>query len=56
MDALILLIFISLALVGSAVAFFAWTLRKRTYDHSDRLSLLPLEEDGPSDPPPGGNG
>jgi cbb3-type cytochrome oxidase maturation protein len=44
MDVLILLIFISLALVGSAVAFFAWTLRKRTYEHSDRLSLLPLEE------------
>jgi len=44
MDILILLIFVSLALVVSAVAFFAWTLRQRTYEHNDRMSLLPLEE------------
>jgi len=44
MDILILLIFISLALVGGAIAFFAWILRQRTYEHNDRMALLPLEE------------
>lgn len=44
MDILILLIFISLALVGGAVIFFAWTLSKHTYEHNDRMSILPLEE------------
>ena len=51
MEILILLILISLVLVGCAVAFFAWTLRERTYDHSDRLSLLPLvDSERPADP------
>ncbi len=45
MKILILLIFVCLVLVGSAVAFFAWTVRQGTFDHADRLALLPLEEE-----------
>jgi nitrogen fixation-related uncharacterized protein len=32
-------------LVGVAVAFFAWTVRQGTFDHVDRLALLPLDEE-----------
>lgn len=45
MEVLILLIFVSLVLVTGAIGFFAWGLREGVYDHADRLSLLPLEED-----------
>ena len=34
MEILILLIFISVLLVGAAVAFFAWTVRQGTFDQS----------------------
>jgi nitrogen fixation-related uncharacterized protein len=37
-------------LVGVAVAFFAWTVRQGTFDHADRLALLPLEEEKPTTP------
>ncbi|MDH5490732.1 MAG: cbb3-type cytochrome oxidase assembly protein CcoS [Myxococcales bacterium] len=45
MSVLILLVFVSAILVIGAVLFFVWTVREHTYDHSDRLSLLPLERD-----------
>ncbi len=45
MEALILLLFLSALLVASAVGLFAWTVRERTFEHSDRLALLPLRED-----------
>jgi len=47
-EVLILLIFVSLVMVTLAVGFFAWGLRERVYDHSDRLTLLPLEDDSPA--------
>jgi cbb3-type cytochrome oxidase maturation protein len=50
MEILILLIFICVLLVGSAVAFFAWTVRQGTFDHADRLALLPLDEEQPTTP------
>jgi cbb3-type cytochrome oxidase maturation protein len=50
MEILILLIFVCVLLVGSAVAFFAWTVRQGTFDHADRLALLPLEEEQPTTP------
>jgi len=45
MEILILLIFVCVVLVSGAVAFFAWTVRQGTFDHADRLALLPLHED-----------
>lgn len=49
MDVLVLLIFIGALLVTGALVFFGWTLKSRTYQHSDRLSLLPLETEGNAD-------
>ncbi len=55
MDILILQVFVSLLLVVSSVLLFGFTCRQRSFDHSDRLALLPMEDDGPAvagtDPP-----
>jgi cbb3-type cytochrome oxidase maturation protein len=45
LDALILTMFVSLVLGAGGVAMFAWLVRARTFDHADRLALLPLEDD-----------
>lgn len=45
MEVLILLVFVSLVLAASAVAFFAWNVRVRNHEHADRLALLPLDDD-----------
>lgn len=45
MEVLILTVFVSLVLVAGELIFFAWNLRHGTHDHSDRLSLLPLEDE-----------
>ena len=45
MDVVVILIFISLVLVGGALAFFISRLRGGDFDHGARLSLLPLEDD-----------
>ena len=50
MEVLILLIFVCVVLVGVAVAFFAWTVRQGTFDHADRLALLPLDDEKPMTP------
>jgi len=50
MEILILLIFLCVVLVGAAVAFFAWTVRQGTFDHLDRLALLPLDDEKPMTP------
>ena len=50
MEILILLIFVCVVLVGGAVAFFAWTVRQGTFDHADRLALLPLDDEKPVTP------
>jgi len=50
MEILILLIFVCVVLVGAAVAFFAWTVRQGTFDHADRLALLPLDDEKPVTP------
>lgn len=47
MEILILLVFISLTLAGSAVGLFAWLVRQRTFQHDDRLALLPIEDPVP---------
>lgn len=45
MDIVVMLVFISLVLVGAAIAFFVSRLRGGDFDHGARLSLLPLEDD-----------
>jgi nitrogen fixation-related uncharacterized protein len=45
MEVLILTVFASVALVASAVLFFAWNLRQHSHEHIDRLALLPLSDE-----------
>ncbi len=45
MNVMILQVFVSLMLVLGAVVLFVFTVRARTFEHSDRLALKPLEED-----------
>jgi hypothetical protein len=45
MDVLVLLVFVSSLLAACAVGLFAWLARGRTFEHADRLALLPIEED-----------
>lgn len=40
-------VFVSLLLVGASLVLFLFTVRQRDFDHADRLSLAPLEEDRP---------
>ncbi|NOY94398.1 MAG: hypothetical protein GXP55_24745 [Deltaproteobacteria bacterium] len=47
MDVIPLMIFICLALVVLAVGFFAFSVKEHTFEHSDRLELLPLLDDDP---------
>ena len=46
MDILILQVFVSLVLVLGSVILFLVTCRSRSFDHADRLALLPVENDG----------
>ncbi len=45
MDIVIALVFISLMLVIAGLLFFFTRLFEGDFDHGDRLSLLPLEDD-----------
>lgn len=42
-----LMIFVCLVLVGLAIWLFAFTVKERTFEHSERLELLPLQDDDP---------
>lgn len=46
MDVLILQVFVSLLLVVGSVILFLVTCRHKSFDHADRLALLPMEQDG----------
>ncbi len=50
MTILILQVFVSLVLVAGSVALFVFTIRSRTLEHADRLSLAPLEDDADRKP------
>lgn len=50
MSVIVLQVFVSLMLVLGSLVLFVWTVRSRTLDHADRLSLAPLEEDIPLKP------
>lgn len=45
MEVLILQIFVSLMLVLGSLLLFGYSLRRRDYEHAERLSLFPLEAD-----------
>lgn len=45
MSVVLLQVFVSLLLVAGAVVLFVFTVRSRTLEHADRLSLAPLEDD-----------
>lgn len=45
MDALILTMFVSLVLAAGGVGMFIWLAGARTFDHADRLALLPMDDD-----------
>jgi len=45
LEVLILQVFVSLVLVAISVLAFAYSVRRRDYEHADRLALFPLEED-----------
>jgi len=46
-DVIPLMIFVSLGLVSLALIFFALMVKEHTFEHSDRLALLPLLDDDP---------
>ena|GEM_PF-690661 len=50
MDALIVTLFVSMLLVVGAVVLLIAGARSGDFEHGDRLSLLPLEEDERSAP------
>ena len=45
MEILGLLLFVGVVFVTAAVLAFIWSARLGTFDHSDRLALLPLMDD-----------
>ncbi len=52
MSVIFLQVFVSLMLVAGSVTLFIFTVRDRTFEHADRLSLAPLEDDAPPSPKP----
>jgi hypothetical protein len=52
-EVLILQVFVSLMLVLASVMLFVFTARQRSFDHADRLALLPVEDDVAPLAPPG---
>lgn len=50
MSVIALQVFVSLMLVLGAVVLFVWTIRSRTLEHADRLSLAPLQDDSTQHP------
>jgi hypothetical protein len=51
-EILILQVFVSLLLVVGSVILFGYTCRQRSFEHVDRLALLPMEDDAPPPIPP----
>jgi hypothetical protein len=47
-EILILQVFVSLLLVVGSVVLFGYTCRQRSFDHVDRLALLPLDDEAPA--------
>jgi len=47
MDVLIILVFVSIMVLSGGILFLFKGVRRGDYEHGDRLSLLPLEDDDP---------
>ena len=57
MSIIVLQVFVSLMLVAGSVTLFVYTVRSKTLEHTERLSLAPLEHDAPpKNAPPAGPG
>ena len=52
MEVMALLFFVGVVFVVGAGLAFAWTAKLGTFDHNERLALLPLEDASPSAPHP----
>ncbi len=48
MNVIVLQVFVSLMLVLGSVVLFVFSVRMRDAEHTERLSILPLEDDVPS--------
>ncbi|GAB4196531.1 MAG: hypothetical protein OHK0013_03830 [Sandaracinaceae bacterium] len=45
MEVLLVTVFVSLVLAGLGVGLFVWSAKSRTFEHADRLAILPLERE-----------
>lgn len=45
MNIMYLLLFLGGVFLVGVILFFAWTVRNETYDYSEQISLLPLDDD-----------
>ena len=45
MSVVVLQVFVSLMLVAGSLVLFVYSVRQRDFEHADRLSLFPLEEE-----------
>ena len=52
MSIVVLQVFVSLMLVAGSVLLFVFTVRSKTFEHAERLSLAPLENDAAPKPLP----
>jgi nitrogen fixation-related uncharacterized protein len=52
MNVMVLQVFVSLMLVLGSIVLFIFTVKSRTFEHTERLSLAPLEDDHLAPPPP----
>ncbi|MDB4927536.1 MAG: hypothetical protein JWM10_20 [Myxococcaceae bacterium] len=50
MEVVILLAFVGALLTGGALVLFTRSLRDRDWQHVDRMSLFPLDDDAPAPP------
>ena len=50
MEVVILLAAVGLLLVSGALVLFTRSLRDRDWQHTDRMSLFPIQDDAPSAP------
>jgi nitrogen fixation-related uncharacterized protein len=52
MSVVVIQVFVSLLLVAGSLVLFVHSVRQRDFDHADRLSLAPLEDDTRPEPSP----
>ena len=45
MSVVVLQVFVSLMLVAGSLVLFVYSVRQKDFEHSERLSLFPLEEE-----------